>query len=353
MEGIMKKCVLILLVLCLANIGFTIKLADLPTLERPALIKVEGDELFVADGHTIHVYSLKNYQLKFKLGKRGEGPGEFKYQPGINILPDHLLITSGRYCVWFSRDGKMVKDKKTVGRKYFPIPVKENYAALKLGFDIQTEKMTRIYILLNPQLEEIKEVYKLVADVNILNPNDPPTKEYKMLLHYNGVCCHDDKIFIADTQKGFFIDVFDFNGKHLYTIDKNSEVEKVTVSDSYKKRCLDMFKIIQKDIWERRNKSSFTFYKYFPSFESFLVDNKKIYVITYKEKGDKNEIIILDLKGNILDRVFVPLKSKRIFKFSGEYDPNTVHKGRLYEIIENDETEMWELHKTDLSSVKE
>ncbi len=82
-----------------------------------------------------------------------------------------------------------------------------------------------------------------------------------------------------------------------------------------------------------------------------MIDDNKIYVTTYKKKGNDNELIILDIKGNILDKLFLPLKSTKVYKQSGEVDPITVCKGILYELIENEQTEMWELHKTDLSTI--
>lgn len=85
---------------------------------------------------------------------------------------------------------------------------------------------------------------------------------------------------------------------------------------------------------------------------SYWIDNKKIYVVTYRMKDNKNELIILDLKGKILRRIFLHIKSLKDYKHFGEFDPNTVHNGILYELFDNEKAEMWELHKTNLSSVK-
>lgn len=348
----MKKYILLLVILFGATIGFAEKIAQLPGLLKPDFIQVDGDELFVAEETTysIDVYSLTTFKVKFKLGKKGEGPGEFKLLPRLReVAPDYLLVSGGDKNIWYSRDGKMIKEKILLQARRLT-PVKNNYAANSNEFAPGQPPQKVIY-LLNSNFERIKTLYKLTADVNWVSADDPPDKEYKMLYHFFGFWCHDDKVFVADSAKGFFIDVFDFNGNHLYSIDKNNQVEKVKVSNAYKKKALEGLKIFDKWVWEHYSKSSFTFYDHFPAIRDFWIDNKKIYVTTYKEQGDNHEIIILDIKGNILARLLLPLKSLRDFKGFGVFDHFTVHNDILYELVDNEDTNIWELHKTNLKGM--
>lgn len=349
----MKKIILSILFVSLFLPGavFAVKVVDFPDLNRPTFCKLDGDDLIVLDGVSFYIYSIKTFKLKAKFGERGEGPGEFKFRPRIWIETDHFRVYDGQKNIWFSRKGEYIKEKMITGW-FEPKPIKDNILSLKLRFTKETRRWDMFVYLLNSKFEEIKLLYSVIVDAVITFDDDPRDKEIRILRHPFGHMIYDDKIFIVDTRKGFFIDVFDHNGSRLYSIDKNKEIEKVKVIEPYKKKVLDTFRVTHKHYWERYNKSSFTFDKYFPPIREFRFDDKKIYIITYKVKDDKNEIIILDLKGNILDKIFVSLNSLRIYKDTGEPDPYTIHKGILYQLIENDEEETWELYKTDLASVK-
>jgi hypothetical protein len=85
---------------------------------------------------------------------------------------------------------------------------------------------------------------------------------------------------------------------------------------------------------------------YFPVARYFNIKNDKIYIMTYKEEKDKKEFLILDLHGKHLGKVLLPLVSADImgvlpFDFQGNH---------LYQVVENEETENWELHISDIMS---
>ncbi len=86
--------------------------------------------------------------------------------------------------------------------------------------------------------------------------------------------------------------------------------------------------------------------KYFPDIRSFSVLDGKIYVETYKSEKDKREFIIMDMRGNILKRVFLPLFAegslidKHIFTF---------YEDDYYYLKYNEDKELWELHNIGLT----
>ena len=352
----MKKYILSFLVLLLlTSSGFAVKVANLPEVLKPNFMQVVEDELFVVERTTcsIYVYSLKTHKLKLKIGKKGEGPGEFRVPPAIRMISANTIMATARgKMIWFSKDGTVIREKTL--RKYrWMTPIKNNYIAMVRNINPQTGSVSESVILLNSQFEEIKEIARVNDISRIVHANQPKDKVKIYVLHdFFGFWFHDDKVFIANSQKGFFIDVFDSNGKHLYSIDKNTQIEKMKVDDAYKKKMLDYIKVAHKNVIELFGEKSLFFFEYFPKIRSFRVDEKRMYVTTYKEKDDKHELIILDLKGNILAKLFLPFKSQVIEKSFNVFEPFTVHKGMLYEIVTNEETQMSELHKTDLSIVK-
>jgi hypothetical protein len=351
----MKKYLLFFVLLISASILLAVKVGDLPELFKPAFIQVDGDDLFITEEarphFAVYVYSLKTKEVKFKIGRVGQGPGEF---PGwaviLQIKPDSILINAHAKNIWFTRDGKFIKEEIVTTCRHAR-PIKDNYICWSQPSDPKTGWGVRMIHLLNSKYEKIKQIYKVQVDVAQLRSIEE-AKVFPILRHYIENRIYDDKIFIADTRKGFFIDVFDSNGNRIYSIDKNDQVEKIKTTEEFKTKRINAYKKGYRRIYERIRPSIIQFYDYFPAMRSFWIDSGKIYVITYKKKDSKNELIILDLKGNILRRIFLPFKSLKDYKHFMEYDANTVHNGVLYELFENEETDIWELHKTDLASVQ-
>jgi hypothetical protein len=124
-------------------------------------------------------------------------------------------------------------------------------------------------------------------------------------------------VFIADTL-GFRITVFDDKGNLLRTIDKSRDVEKVSDHALLHQYC---------------------------------VSDGKIYATTYRKKDGQTEMIILDLEGRILRRLYLPLASIRPERGVLRYDLFCVDQEKLYEVIDNHQTGKWELVITDLEHV--
>ncbi len=346
----MKKHLLFVLLLLFANLVFAAKLCDLKDIYKPDAILVDGNDIIIVERTTfsIHVYSKDTFKLKYKLGSRGEGPGQYKRKPRVRLItPDFLMASGGNKNIWYTREGKMQKEMtipKAKARRLTPL-TKGNYVALAIDFNLAERIVTKSIYLLNSKFEQVKPIYSALSDSNMRLKRDTGSEEYKMITNYLSFIYYDSKIFIADSRKGFFIAVFDEEGNPLYSIDKNKEVEKVKVTAAYKKKVMDVFKIIEKNTYEWRTKSAFTFYDNFPPIRYFMIDSNKIYVLTDNRKNGMNEIITLDLKGKILDRVFTSLESLITFKRLGRIDPFTIHKGEIYELIDNPDTETMELHK--------
>jgi hypothetical protein len=355
MEEAMKKYVLTLLVLVITSVVFAVKIGDIPNLMKPGDLKVDGDNLIVVENSTcsIHVYSLKTLELKYKLGSKGEGPGEFRARPFISeVSPNHISGCGWNKVIWFSWEGKMIKEK--VFHLQFPgylEPIKDNYAILERYHNPHTYEAGWALLLLNPQLEKIKELTRVDTKLRVEFTHQDRSKLKLDLIFPVVEKFHcDGKIFLANSIKGFYFDVFDHQGNHLYSIDKNDQVEKIKVDDAYKKRLLNYIITNNKPMYDSYVRKNFLFSKYLAPFKSFRVSDKKIFVVTFKEKDGMRELIVLDLKGKILDRLFLPLKSVKMHRAGGE-DTYTVYKGVLYELVDNEKTEMLELHKTDFSDL--
>lgn len=86
------------------------------------------------------------------------------------------------------------------------------------------------------------------------------------------------------------------------------------------------------------------FPEYYPAINDFRVSDGKIYILTYKRdrENTRSEFIIMSLDGKLQKRVFLPfVKKSPVHPF-----PFAVRDGKLYQVVDNDETETWELRIT-------
>jgi len=309
----MKKLIFPFLILSITMNLSAQKTIVLPDLQKPHQIAVDGNDLYLFDeaDYSLHVYTISPFALKLKLGQKGDGPHDFKYLPFVYVRPETIACTDFTKTLWFSREGKFLKVKPYTEIKHFSldaemllIPIKDRLVQITAD---HAQQKRRVY-LLNSEYETIKELYK-----------GPFTWRSDAPIHYRtDTICFKDTIFISDTLKGFHIMVFDDKRNYLLTIDKSQDMEKIPNH---------------------------------PLLHQYCVSDDKIYATTYKKKDNKTEMIILDLNGRILRRLYLPLTSIRPQRGVLRYDLYTVSQDKLYELIQNRETGNWELLITALEPI--
>jgi hypothetical protein len=96
--------------------------------------------------------------------------------------------------------------------------------------------------------------------------------------------------------------------------------------------------------WKELSKNfKFLFPEHFPPIRTMDIDNNHIYVKTFKKTGTKEEYIIMDLKGKMLKKTFVPQTVKPwVMSLMMGIRLETIYNGKIYYIQENEEEE-WEL----------
>jgi hypothetical protein len=159
-------------------------------------------------------------------------------------------------------------------------------------------------------------------------------RDYKV---YDGIInyqIYNEKIFMGDTAKGFFFRVFNQKGEKLYDIKVEYEKRKFTEEDK-----TNFLNSIKKSKYYERNKDRimYKFPEYFPAYRLFYITSGKIYVFTYKKRDKMRELIILDLRGNVLKTTFFDYKNM-----------STIYNDRFYYLKENEEEEEWELFVEDI-----
>ena len=273
------------------------KIGILEGILQPAGVAVRGDEAFILDGASVSVFSLDDLRLLRKFGREGQGPGEVETTPWLkNLLyvsNDNVVIDSVNKIVIFSRSGSLIKELR------------------------RSEQFTQ-----------------MIPDS----------------VHF---AVYEDKIFIEESPKGFYIEVFDHKGKMIHAIQK--DFEKIAVQDAHRREAekllsVDPFMRNAPGGWHEIKKTMhLNFPDSFPAIRDMVIADNKIYVQTYKKLNQQQQYIVLDLKGNELLRTSLPEMSPpgfteqmmgtgvRLFDISHD---------RFYYIVETDEGS--ELHTQEI-----
>lgn len=351
----MKKTILIvMLVLTIVSMSFPEKIGTLTGIFKPQMIKVFDNDLIAVEGHKIFIFSLDDLRIKKIIAKKGEGPGEFNPDPArtiiITVFPQTIIGESRNKVIWFSRDGKFVREIRKTPGILQTLPIGNNLFIHKILYGPGGKNFFTVNIY-DTDFKEIKELFRqkfFTYEQKVFVMPDP--------LNY---CLCDNKIFVERSPEGFVIDVYDFEGNRLYRIEK--PYEKIPVLESHKKEAYNDYLQIPafRRMIRERGKSYFNnFLKtlsldypdFFPAIQDILADpkSKKLYVKTYYKKDNKEEYLEMDLKGNILKKRYLPQARKVDFlvQMQGDKKYYTIHNNAFYYLkyIEGEEDEDWEVH---------
>ena len=333
----MKKNVLFLVLLITAVPILAGKVVPLPDVVKPENIVIDKDQFLITEFPHVFIYSSKDFKLIKKFGKKGEGPQEFSEYVTTQMHPDnpeYIVANTRMKVAFFTRKGEYVKEIRSkvgiLGSIFKPLG--KNYAAYGVG--MEKDIVVRKVEIYNPKLEKIKEVTRWRRSIQLptsLEPLDTDMEggEFKI---------YDKKIFFLFRENGS-IKVFDHNGKKLFSIDY--KYERIPVTEDDKKRFNHFYAADRvSSAFYKRNKELFKYPSYFPAARSMRVVDNKIYILTNKRKGQESEFVILDTGGKFLKKSMVPFKNAN----PRVPYPFTISSGKLFQLVENDDTEEWELH---------
>jgi hypothetical protein len=336
----MKKLQIIILVnLLFTLLAYPKKIALLNELLKPETLCMDDTQYYVTEGAEIFIYSFKDHKFVGKFGKAGEGPQEFKSSlVGYNlyVLPmrDHLLINSMDKLSFYKKNGEFLKELKAptsgIPGMYKPIGGKFVGLAIKTGDD---QSMAVSINLFNDKLEKEEEISsnKLLQHGSLVFPVASPLFEIK-----------NNLIFVGGDEN-FNIRIFNADGKYLRAI--SSDYKQIQVTEEFKSGIFEAFKKNpQTKGMIDYLKKLIKFKEYFPAIQFFLIDNDKIYIPTYRKQKEDYELFIYNIDGKFIKQVYFPLKYIDMLKPC----PYTIKNGVLYQLIENDEDEVWELHAVEI-----
>jgi hypothetical protein len=340
--------------LCAFSSGFAYsgqaeRVFALPELERPRQIVVDRGRVYFVDSRDIVVYDLADGLFLKRIGKLGQGPGEFAMGPKrLSVSGDRLVVQANFRFQCFDLKGNYIgghNDPDPIA--FYPfLPVGRNFvgfAWLRNDDGSLAPPTGRIY---DANLKLKREFFGELPAFPPAPPPpgvaEPPGRRDRLLVRdYGDYTVYDDRIYVADSRRGFSISVFDENGILLREI--KHPADKVKVPKSF------VDEVVKK--W-RASKDWKTDYshlnpvvpEFFPALMDLKVRAGHIYVLTAAKKDDLYEIIVMDLEGRILGREFrFPLQPN--FEepfFNGlKYD---IQWDKLIWFAYNDDKDTYELH---------
>jgi hypothetical protein len=322
----------------MASVLVTAKTVSLPDLVNPGSIRVDKSQIYITDGTSILIYGLEDFKLKKKFGKKGEGPEELMDNPqmGMQIrvdvqTDDIIVINFGKLSV-FSKQGEFKKVIKVKGMITSLKPLEGQSSFAGMGFAMEAKGIFRTINIYDAELNKVTEIFKVQHD--FLGPG----KGLKVLTVPVMFATYDNKIFVP-WDVDFKIHVFDSKGKKLQVITQKYDKREVAGDD--KDKIINFFKTNPATKANYQMMKPILVPSHYPAMRSLDIAGGKLYILTYKKKGDDTELFVLDTNGKLLKKTYVPVAELDILK-SYVF---TFQGGKFFQLVDT-EDEKWELRVT-------
>lgn len=337
-----KNTVFIVSVILLLTAGavYARQVVPLKGVVRPQGLEVDDSRFYITAGTEVFIYTLNDFKLVKRFGKKGEGPQEFVVMPGVPLAPfartNELLITSMGKLSFFSKDGVFKRELKTKGARFYLLPAADGFLGMGMTRDKGVVYQTvNIY---DSKLDPVREVYRQ----EFPEQSSGAIKVFDKSFSYE---YYDNKIFIPHGTD-LIIRVLDLQGKPLYSMGDKG-FERPRVNEIHKQQVKTFLRTSpdSKAQYEAI-KERLAFPTHFPAISYFWVNGGNVYLMTWKEKSvgsQEFEFYIFDVKGNFLKKKFVHIPFSEIAP-----QRVIVYKGKVYHLAENEKTETYELHINDV-----
>lgn len=316
----------------------------MPELINPTSMATDGTHVFIADGPEVFIYRMSGSRELKRIGREGDGPGEFRIAPNlpitVNLHNGDIYVSSlGKISIW-TADGIFKKEIRNKAFALNIIPCGDKFVGKGIAQDEGNLYFTvNIY---DDQMNKIREVFREKREFrrgsnNKFDPVDatgPSLAAAGQRLYVNA----------GDNRNTFF--VYGLNGSRLNAITHDFNKIRLT-----RKHIDKYMAYLESDPdfkdFVARTKHLFKFNDVFPLVQNFFINGEKLFVTSYENENGKRDLYVFDLDGAFLRHMEIPLVSQNVdIPF-----PFTIFQGKVYQIVENEDEENWELfvHNTGLS----
>lgn len=285
------------------------------------------------DGHVLAL-DIKDRKIKIfdstgkflrAIGKPGQGPGELGMPSGIQITAANELLVEdviNRRLAYFKVSGEFIRNVSTADKfglvSVFLDP-QGNFMGREMGLAEGNAKMFFEIKKYDQNLKPLFTLDKIEFAVPI-----PGSGTKLNIMEMISVYQFDSQgNILYGRNANYEIKIYNQEGKHIRTIQKEYEPVKITPED-----IKEMLERIPNTGAGVNTREMFTFPEYFPPFQNFILDDEgRLYVRTW-EKGKARGEYVFD--------VFDP-EGKFIAQFISKSDLRILERDRAYGIEENDD----------------
>ena len=295
-------------------------------------------------------YERKDFHKVAEFGRQGEGPGEIlnSLYSTVSFNDGYLYISHFPKVSIFSIKGKLKNEIKGPPDSGSFVPLGHNFVGIRHSQNdpILSERSRINYCLYDRRLNMIKDVF--TVEFRRFARGGKSKIQSLWVRDFFNFVVYKNRLFIGNTDKGFYFAVFDTEGKQLYEI--NRQYQKRPVTDEFKNYVINRYReAVGEQRWnEYKARAEIIFPGYFPAYSNFTVADNKIYVFLYPgDPGKKQqEVYILNLKGELLKIKTIELS----FGFIGDGSKLSICNGKYYYLYDNEVTEKWEIRFDDIDN---
>lgn len=299
--------------------------------ENPGRIAVDGEHVYLLDGHKVFILDRKDFKVVKSFGRRGEGPGEFTAHPndppGFALGKRGLVLSAQNRILEFSRDGKLLNQVISGVRGIACRPLGDFLVGMERPrID---KRLAASYQLYTRRIEKRARLHYYMDDFQ----NGEGMQILKNPYEYHYSFATDDAYAYIFLNEENAVGVFDNRGERVRTIAPGGDGEEVPreaaerilrfwKEDSVKKQYFPFLKPV-------------TVAPRFPALRQLRLSGDTLYVITYQRRGGRNLCRLFRVSGESLGECWLPLREKDPMEFY----PFAIHDGTLFQLMENDEDE--------------
>lgn len=348
----MKKIIILFIMIFLLMLSGTALYSNNPLelreLAKPEMMTTDGNKLYILDGIEVYIYSMNDYTLLGKIGKQGDGPGEFKttFVDRLKLQLDNgnILLNNMNKMARFSSDGTLIREKRFPFIVMQIVPVENHFAVTRFLPGANGVNQLAVQ-LMDDQLVKIKTLYTR-EEISFRKSGKLDCPNEQIFVRYAW-----DRLYIVDQiDKTLHIRVFDRRGNPLPAIKKDDPPMKMP--ESYKEEVLAWADAQQSQIRPHADrlrismdqmKQMIYYHPVLPAARYFTTNSDTFIVQTYLKKEDRSQFIFLDKEGKTSAKVYLTDAEPGRVKMSPTAT-YTFYKNRYLFLMENPDTETWELH---------
>ncbi len=322
-----------------------IKNRVLPEINRPEYMKIYKNNIYVSDSGKIMVYSLNDFKYKYKIGKFGQGPGEFNPYPfvenmgkiSLQIMKNKVFIGSRNKVSYFDGVGKLNKEIKiTESMAYHLQPFGQGYVGIEVK---RFPKWLYVFNLYNDRGDLIKKIcsYKKNVHTAGVKKNGLGMVFLSRLLKGPEYLIYGDRLFISGAD-GFNLDIYNRDGDRIDIL--KYKYNRKNISSRERKKIINVYRSSGGESFWNMAKNIIKIPDYYPEFRTFKIAQNIIYFQTYEQKKNKTKFVLFSLDGQYIKTIYLPLTYKNFI------EPYTfaIHQKKIYQFVENEDGN-WKIHK--------